>query len=50
MACAEAWTASERRTAAEVRVVENIIVVWLFEEEIRVELRGKVKESKRKVS
>lgn len=44
MACAEAWSASERRTAAEVRVVDNI-VIWLLEEEIRVELRGKVKES-----
>jgi hypothetical protein len=27
MTCAETWSASERRTAAEVRVVENIIVV-----------------------
>jgi hypothetical protein len=27
MACAETWSASERRTAAEVRVLENIMLV-----------------------
>jgi hypothetical protein len=27
MACAEAWSTRERRTAVEVRVVENIMLV-----------------------